>query len=229
MKTVGILGGLGPDTTAMFYLEINRLFKPEIQRPQILMWNVSIPVAIEEDLLIKGIGVEKYLPFLIDGAKRLEKGGADFIVIPCNTVHVLIDEIRKSVGIPVVSIIESTIEVLLQNKHKKVGLLSTGVTSRERLFEKKLFKNRIQSISVNKSQQHVLNTMIHKIVNNKTEDKDAQVLTEIATELKTQGADCIVLACTDLQQIMQVIPGVQIIDTMRVLAEASVSRMLRMS
>ena len=46
---------------------------------------------------------EKILPFIIDSAKQLEKGGADFIVIPCNTVHVFIDEIRNSVKIPVLS------------------------------------------------------------------------------------------------------------------------------
>ena len=70
MRTVGIIGGLGPETTADFYLEVVFSFfdKNKQNRPPMLMWNVPIPNQIEEDFITKGEGAERYLPFLVDAA-----------------------------------------------------------------------------------------------------------------------------------------------------------------
>ena len=110
MKTAGIIGGLGPETTSGFYLEL--IFgcynKNKESRPPILVWNVPLKYAIEEDLLKKAVGEERFLPYLVSGAKILEKAGADFLVMPCNSLHIFIDQIRKSVNIPVLSIVEET-------------------------------------------------------------------------------------------------------------------------
>mgnify|MGYP000521764234 CR=1 FL=1 len=67
---------------------------------------------IEEDLIQRAIGEERYIPFLVDAAKRLESGGADFIVIPCNSVHIFINEVRSAVKIPILSIVEETAKFL---------------------------------------------------------------------------------------------------------------------
>ena len=82
MKTVGIIGGLGPETTSEFYLEIvfGCYQKNKESRPPILIWNVPLEYRIEEDLLKKAIGEERYIPYLTEAAKRLDKGGADFLV-----------------------------------------------------------------------------------------------------------------------------------------------------
>src|SRR3989344_5572385 len=118
MKTVGIIGGLGPATTSKFYLEIvQKCFdKNKHSRPPILIWNVPIPFKVEEDLIVRGQGEDRFLPFLIDAARRLENGGANFLVIPCNSVHIFIDHIRKSVNVPVLSIVEETVKVLKKQK-----------------------------------------------------------------------------------------------------------------
>jgi len=97
MKTVGIIGGLGPETTSEFYLELIFLCQKlnKVNRPPILIWNIPLPLKIEKELLIKDIGEKRYLPFLIEAAKILEKAGADFLVMPCNTMHIFIKEIRS--------------------------------------------------------------------------------------------------------------------------------------
>ncbi|TAL56934.1 MAG: aspartate racemase, partial [Nanoarchaeota archaeon] len=106
MKTVGIIGGLGPETTSEFYLEIifGCFSKNREVRPPILIWNVPLLYQIERDLLMKSEGEERYIPYLQDAARKLEKAGADFLVMPCNSLHIFIDEIRNSVSIPVLSI-----------------------------------------------------------------------------------------------------------------------------
>lgn len=95
MKTVGIIGGLGPETTSEFYLEIifSSYKKNKLTRPPVLVWNVPLPYKIEEDLITKAEGEERYIPFLIDAAHRLEKGGVDFLVMPCNSLHTFIEDI----------------------------------------------------------------------------------------------------------------------------------------
>ena len=96
MKTVGIIGGLGPETTSEFYLDIvfSCQKKDRTARPPILISSVPMPYQIEEDAIEKNIGIERISPFLLTEAKRLEKAGADFIVMPCNSLHVFIEEIR---------------------------------------------------------------------------------------------------------------------------------------
>lgn len=125
MKTAGIIGGLGPETTAEFYLQtIFAAFKKDKKaRPPILMWSIPLKYQIEEDLLTKAEGEERYLPYLIDAAKRLESGRADFIVIPCNSVHIFIDQIRISVNIPVLSIVEETSVFLKEMNIKRLDFL----------------------------------------------------------------------------------------------------------
>ena len=75
------------------------------------------------------------LPFLIKEAKRLEEAGADFIVMPCNSLHVFIKEIRGSVKVPVLSIVEETIKFLKKNNFKTVGIVSTSATIENKLYE----------------------------------------------------------------------------------------------
>ena len=121
MKTIGIIGGLGPETTAEFYLDIvfscQNLSKQS--RPGILISSVPLPYQIEEDLITKNIGAERYIPFLVQEAKRLENSRADFIVMPCNSLHLFIQNIRDSVKIPVLSIVEETVKFFKNEGFKK--------------------------------------------------------------------------------------------------------------
>ena len=134
MKTVGIIGGLGPETTSEFYLDIvfSCQKKSKTSRPGVIIASVPLPYKIEEDLITKNKGSERYIPFLVNEAKRLEKAGADFIVMPCNSLHVFIKEIRNAVDIPVLSIIEETVKFLKKNNLNNVGLPNalTGPISR---------------------------------------------------------------------------------------------------
>ena len=126
MKTVGIIGGLGPETTSEFYLDIvfSSYKKTKKSRPGIIISSVPLPYQIEEDLIVSNKGSDRYIPFLVKEAKRLERAGSDFIVMPCNSLHVFIEEIRNAVKIPVLSIIEETVKFLKKNKstNKKKNL-----------------------------------------------------------------------------------------------------------
>jgi aspartate/glutamate racemase len=82
MKTVGIIGGLGPETTSKFYLEIifSCFEKNKIARPPLLIWSVPLNYKIESDLITKAVGMERYIPYLTDAAKF--KNGVQFYSYP---------------------------------------------------------------------------------------------------------------------------------------------------
>ena len=144
MKTVGIIGGLGPETTSEFYLDVvfscQKINKTA--RPSIIISSVPLPYCIEEDAIIKSIGIERIMPFLIKEAERLQKAGADFIVMPCNSLHVFIEDIRKSVSIPVLSIVEETVKFLKDNNIQYIYLpkiyqlpMAEGLYPIKKIFE----------------------------------------------------------------------------------------------
>lgn len=227
MRTVGVIGGLGPETTAKFYKEIffGCQKKNPLVKPHILIASVPLPFEIEHTALLKNEGVERFLPYLLVEAHRLEKAGADFIVIPCNSLHIFIQEIRASVHIPVLSIIEETVDFLVAKNIKKTGVIATSMTAHNRLYEKELYKRGLECVTPNEVQQTELNHIVFRLVNGKKQEKDRQVLLEITRTLK--GAECILLACTDLQLLHLELPDMDMYDTMRILANATQREILK--
>jgi aspartate racemase len=224
MKTVGIIGGFGPETTAAFQLEIVALCAAQKlkERPPILMWNTPIPLKIEDKLILKGGGADKFLPFLISGAKMLEKSGSDFLVFPCNTLHIFIHEIRKAVSIPVISIVDEMAISLKNNGIKKIGLIGTKITIESNMHTDKLRALGVKTVIPSKVDQVHIDRIIHNILNQKDIVKSKKDIGRIANRFKIQGIHHILLACTDLQLLFPSIPGLSVHDTMDVLARAAV-------
>ncbi len=228
MKTVGIIGGLGPETTSEFYLDIvfSCQKKDKTARPAVIISSVPLPYQIEEDAIAKNIGIERCLPFLIAEAQRLEKAGADFIVMPCNSLHVFIEDIRKSVSIPVLSIVEETVKFLQQNNFKKVGIVSTSATIKNKLYENAFAQNNIGYETPDDFQQAKMGKYILNLVTGQQNNKDREGLIQIIGEFENKNVDCVVLACTDLQLLIPQHQNLKIFDTMKILADATVEQIL---
>jgi len=228
MKKLGIIGGLGPETTSEFYLDV--IFscqkKDKTNRPLIIISSVPLPYQIEEDAISKNVGIERCLPFLIEEAKRLEKSGADFIVMPCNSLHIFINDLRKSVKIPVLSIVEETVRFLKDNKMKKVGIVSTSATIKNRLYEDAFTENNIAFESPNDLQQEKMGKFIYNLVMGQQNNRDREELVKIIDSFESKKVDCVVLACTDLQLLIPKHPTMKIFDTMKIFSDATVDYML---
>ncbi len=228
MKTVGIIGGLGPETTSEFYLDL--IFscqkKSKKTRPGIIISSVPLPYKIEEDLIMKNKGSKRYIPFLVAEAKRLEKAGADFLVMPCNSLHVFIEDIRKAVKIPVLSIIEETVKFMKKKKYKKVGIVSTSATIENKLYETAFEKAKISYATPNSLEQAKLGKFIHNLVMGQQNNKDRDRLVKIINNFENKNVDCVALACTDLQLLIPKHPKLKIFDTMKIFVDATVDKML---
>jgi aspartate racemase len=227
MKTVGIIGGVGPETTAEFYLEL--IFgcyeKNQVSRPPILIWNIPLEYQIEEDLLTKSHGEERYIPYLVDAAKRLEKGGADFLVMPCNSLHIFIDKIRSAVSVPVLSIVEETAKFLSSKGVDKVGVLATSTTVGKKLYENALMHAGIGQILPDDFEQAKIGKIINDIVLNRHANRDRDEFMKIVENMSNKVSD-IILACTDLQLLIPSNDKAKIFDTMQIFADATVDVIL---
>lgn len=228
MKSVGVIGGLGPETTSEFYLEV--IFQcqkiNDKQRPLIVISSVPLLFEIERDLIASNTGKERYIPFLVEEAKRLEKSGVDFLVMPCNSLHVFIEEIRAAVGIPVLSIVEETVNYLKQNNFNKVGLISTSATVANNVYEAKFDENSIAFVTPNDLQRAKMDKIIQRLIEGRHMNQDRELILEVVKDLSSQDVDCVALACTDLQLLLPSSDNMVIFDTMKVLAESTVNKIM---
>ncbi len=134
-KIIGILGGMGPEATADLYLRIIRATpaKRDQDHPRVIIYsNSKVP---DRTPAILGTGPSP-MPELIRAGKRLEEAGADFIVIPCNTAHYFLGELRKELRVPILDMIRLSAERARRSfpKVKRAGLLATDGTLKSGLY-----------------------------------------------------------------------------------------------
>lgn len=229
MKTVGIIGGLGPETTSEFYMELIFLCQKfnKIHRPEIFISSVPLPYDIEEDAIAKGKGEERCVPFLLEAAKKLERAGADFIVMPCNSLHAFIEEIRNVVKIPVLDIVDETASFLKKKSVTQIGIIATPIILNRKLYEITLKANGIEQITLDSFEQAKIGKMIHNLVLKRYGNKDREKLIETIKNFEKRKVKHIVLACTDLQLLLPHHPRLKIYDTMKILAEATVREIIK--
>jgi len=225
MKKIGIIGGMGPESTALFYQEIIRIFQKKTNArydsdyPEIWICNLPIPDIVEgvsDDFEIKKM--------LSTTAKKLEGLGADFIAVPCNTVNLFFYSMQEAVSIPVLNIIEETVKTVKSLGYQKAGLLATKTLIKSGLFKNCLDKNRIKIVIPDDSDVKVISRIIMNILNGKKEKNDRTNLLNIGEKLIRKGSECIILGCTDLPAIVKEEDfGIKSLDTIKILAEKTVN------
>ncbi|MCL2570608.1 MAG: amino acid racemase [Firmicutes bacterium] len=227
MKKLGVIGGVGPGTTAEFYLKI--VFDCQEcnkeHRPNIIISSVPSPYQVERDIILEN--KNGFTPLLVAEAKRLQKAGADFIVMPCNTLHCDIKHIRRGVKVPVISIVEETINYIKKNKFKKVGLMATMATVKRKVYSEIMKEQGIDFVLPSRKEQTQLNEIIIRLISGQYLDSDRDIIYSVIDSLKKQGADCIALACTDLQLLKPVRQDIPVFDTMSILADAAIEGVLK--
>ncbi len=223
-KVIGVLGGMGPQATVDFYRRLISLAQKEFDArngkdfPFILIFNISPPD------IISGKN-RRILPFLEEGVKRLEEGEADFIVIPCNTVHVFINELKKTVTIPILSLIEETIRSVRNKGLKRVGILGTKTTIKEEIYQEKLEKFKIKSIVPGKADLRQLVEIISRVIAGERKEEDKDFILALINKMVNQGAQGIILGCTEIPLIIkQEDVNVPIFDTLEILAKVCLMR-----
>lgn len=223
---LGVIGGLGPETGCRFCLNINNTFKQITKRqPHILLDNLPISQEAEEHL-INGGPSQEHFDLLVKSVQRLNTLKANLIVIPCNTVHIFIDDLRKLSKVSILSIIEETSKECTRRHLKKVGLVASTKTVQERLHANELRKHGIRIILPSKEDQMFISACIIRIINNATLENDRQRLCAIIKRLEMKGAEGIILGCTDLPAlILSNDVSLPLFNTTKILERATLSKL----
>lgn len=212
IQTIGIVGGLGTEASCSFCLNVNhKVRKTHAQQPHLIMDNVPVPHTVLEALaqgkLVQGKESSQealvMLTLLQDSVKRLNALKVSSIVIPCNTVHVFLQQLRRISSAPIVSIIEETARECKSRLFKKVGLLASGTTVKAGLYEKELKKQDIELVIPLEEEQQKVSEIIIRAANSEHTEEDRKLMLSLVQNFEEKGAEAVVLGCTDLFLIVK--------------------------
>ena len=232
MKTIGIIGGFGPEATASFYCMLtkkdNEQKRHAANYPEILIYNVPLSYKVEEDFVFYGKGNELYIDCIVDGIATLAATGKpDFFVIPCNTLHLYIEEIRRKSKKNILSIVDSTADFLSKQQIsgkpvKKVYILGTSLTITRGLYTEKLNKASISTVLPSESERKKLSEAIYKFLNEGDFSMAVDFIKTLSKNPEFRECDCALLACTDLNLMKDSIRQfctIPVYDSLEILAE----------
>jgi aspartate racemase len=219
---IGIVGGLGPETSAKFSLDItNRIRKLTGINPNLIIDNVPMPEEFEEDAIL-GNKLEKTFHLLKQSILRLNRLELDFIVIPCNTVHVFFGRLQKASKIPIINIIDETVSAAKKSNFQNIGLLATTGTINSRLYQKAFEGQHIELILPSSAMQRRVSDIILRTLKNSIIKKDTDDFHSILNKLFQDGAEAVILGCTDLQLLISQNNKIKLIDSMKILEDRTV-------
>ncbi len=215
MKTLGLLGGMSWESTADYYTLINEGIKENLgglHSAKILMYSVDF--AELADCLAKDdwntIG-----DILITASKNIEQSGADCIMICTNTMHNVADAIKAEINIPLIHIAEVTADALKKAGISKAALLGTKMTMELPFYKEKLNAQGIEAVMPNKEDRALLNAIIFdELCLGIKEDTSKEHMLRMIAQLKEQGAQAVILGCTELGGVIkQTDTDMQLFDT----------------
>lgn len=204
MKTIGLIGGMSWESTVTYYQIINTVIKEKLggfHSAQCLLYSVDFQ-EIEESQSLEDW--EKGASILADAAQRLERAGADFIVICTNTMHKVAPQVQAAVSIPLLHIADATAQDLKKSNIYKVGLLGTKYTMEQDFYKAKLHEAGLEILVPEEGDRSIINSIIyHELCLGITADNSKRSVLAIIDKLAAQGAQGIILGCTEIGLLIQ--------------------------
>ncbi len=228
MRKIGLIGGMSWYSTRTYYEHINRLVQARVGQAS------SAPMIIESldfselSRLSSDSEWAQAAKTLAASAKRLEKAGATAILIGANSMHKVYDQVAAAVDVPIIHIAECVAERMAKGQERKAALLGTGNVMLESFYRQKLIERDIELLPPELPFVETLNRVIYdELLKGKVSRQAERELKTIITNLEQDGAQAVVLGCTELEMIVDVDANVlPIYDCTRIHAEAAVNWML---
>lgn len=224
-KSIGIVGGLGAaasaDCAIKLYAHLRSQYGCSLPRdfPKFALENLSSDILDETGVANEGDAIKT----LQEAAQRLEMMGAQAFGIVCNTVHIYAEQIQAAVNIPLISIVEECAEVAKDRGFKTVGIVGSQTTLETGLYQRALAMRGVKALEVESHTQPAINSIIESVMGGKQGQHEAKLLADMAGELSDDGAQAVILGCTELPlAVKQADTSVELIDSIHVLSEALV-------
>ncbi len=196
-KTIGIIGGMGPLATADLFRKIVLMTdaKCDQEHPRVLIdCNTGIPDRTAAILS----GGENPLPQLAASARKLERAGADVLMMPCNTAHYFYDEVCAATRLPVLHMLRLTAEEIDRRGVRTVGLLATDGTIATGIYERLFEGHGVKVLKPDAEGQKRIMALIYDGVKAGNAAFDAGPVRMVLDGMLAAGAACFVLGCTEL-------------------------------
>ncbi len=224
MKTIGLIGGMSWQSTLEYYRIINELVCKrlgDLSSAKIIMYSVNFEEVLE---LMRNGKWQELTDLMVEIARKLERCGAEVILICTNTMHKIADDVQRRIGVPVLNIIDVTAERIRERGLKRVGLLGTRFTMEEDFYTKRMKKHGIEVIVPEKDEIDIIhNIIIRELCLGIIKDDSKRVFKKIIHNLVSKGSEGIVLGCTEIPLLIkQEDFSVPLFDTTRIHAEAAV-------
>jgi len=217
MKKIGILGGLGPESTVEYYKGIIHDYKKltnDENFPQIFINSINMTEIMN---YLGNDDTEKLVNVLSAEINKLEKSGADFIAIASNTPHCVIDQLMQRASVPIISIVEETCKYAQKNKLKRILLTGTIFTMKKDFYIRAFQKNNIECIVPDDKDKEIIKDIIFlNLENGIILEKDKNTFKELCNKIiRDKNIDGLVLGCTELPLLVnQKDFNIPVLDTM---------------
>ncbi len=225
MKTIGLIGGMSWESTVTYYQIVNERVNAALggyHSAKLLLYNVDFAeveaAARAEDWALVG-------DMLADAARRLERGGADFVLLGTNTMHKSADVIERAIRVPFVHIADATADALAGANVKRAALLGTRYTMEQAFFRERLERRGIAVDIPNQDERGMLHRVIFdELCYGKTLPESKKAFLAVIERMAAAGAEAAILGCTEIGMLVnQKDTRVPLFDTTVVHAEKAVA------
>lgn len=201
-RTVGIIGGMGPAATADLIAKITAATPASRDQDHLRLLVDSNPSIPDRGLAVAGRGPSP-VPAIITSARLLERAGAELLVIACNTAHAWVEEIRAAVTVPILSMIDVTVDsVLAAGPPRRVGVMATTACLTADLYQSRFASAGVETVTLAADEQASLMTTIDEIKASGATSAASARMAELAAELVGAGAEVIVAGCTEIPLVL---------------------------
>jgi aspartate racemase len=231
-KTIGILGGMGPEATVDCFDKIIKNTPAAKDQDHLRVVIDSNPKVPDRTAAIIGSG-ESPVPVMAAGCQALERAGADFIIIPCVSAHVFLADLRRQTDLPFLSIFDAVAETIVRNypEIRIAGLMGTTGTIRGGLFQKRLKQDGIKTLVCDDKIQLQVMAAIYDIKNAHAARSRSEITTDLIAAAESlvsgepDGAQGIIAGCTEIPlALRQEHLAVPYFDAVTILARAAIIR-----
>ena len=225
MKVIGMIGGMSWESTAEYYRIINETVKERLgghHSAKVLLYSVNFG---EIELLQRKGEWQESTEIMCDAARRVERGGADCLLICTNTMHKTAPEVQSAVTIPLLHIADVTAAEIKKKGIERIGLLGTKYTMVEDFYKGRLADNYALEVVIPQEDDcNVVNQVIyHELCMGKIQEESKNQFQRIINNLQAAGAEGVILGCTEISLLIK--PGdspLPLFDTTGIHAQAAV-------
>ena len=204
MQTIGLIGGMSWESTAVYYRDLNLGVQQRLgglSSPQVVLSTVDFAelTALEDEERWPQIG-----ELLADAARGVERAGADFLLLCTTTFHRVADQVEAAVGIPLLHRGDVVAEEVVRNGVQKVGFIGTTVAMSDGFFSDRLARHGLETVMPDPRHHDLLNSAIYdELVHGRVVDATRRRVLAVIEELWDAGVGGVLLGCTELELLIK--------------------------